>query len=109
MPHEETRPSPRITVCVDPDLEEIIPNFLANRHKDIHTLQSCGASKDFGTIAVLGHRMKGDGGGYGFDAISHIGAALELAAGRHDLPAIERLTTDLRDYLARIEVVFRSC
>jgi hypothetical protein len=51
--------------------------------------------------------MKGDGGGYGFLAISEIGDTMELAAGRHDRPAIERLVAQLEDFLARVTVVYR--
>jgi len=98
----------RITVSIDRDLQEIVPIFLANRGKDIQTLRASLVSQDFETIRTLGHRMKGDGGGYGFHAISEIGGAMELAAGRHDRPAIERLTGQLEDFLARVDVVYQS-
>jgi hypothetical protein len=51
--------------------------------------------------------MKGDGGGYGFDAISVVGAALEQAAAREDRDGIRRSTTELTDFLARVIVVYR--
>jgi hypothetical protein len=51
--------------------------------------------------------MKGDGGGYGLDAISTIGAALEHAAAREDRSAIRRHTAELIDFLARVTVVYR--
>jgi HPt (histidine-containing phosphotransfer) domain-containing protein len=105
IPH--TGSPDRITVSIDHDLEDIVPIFLANRRKDIHTLRSSMARQDFETIRVLGHRMKGDGGGYGFQAISDIGSAMELAAARHDQPAIERLTIQLEEFLARVTVVYR--
>lgn len=100
-------PSESIPVSVDRDLEDIVPIFLENRRKDVQTLRSSVASRDFETIGILGHRMKGDGGGYGFDMISQIGGAIELAVGRHDHPAIERLTTQLEDFLARVTVTYR--
>ena len=52
--------------------------------------------------------MKGDGGGYGFDAISVIGAALEQAAARADRDAIRRHTAELIDFLARVTVMYRK-
>jgi len=97
----------RITVTIDPELQEIVPIFLGNRRKDIQTFRACLINQDFDTIRTLGHRMKGDGGGYGFQAISDIGGAMELAAGRHDQPAIERLTTQLEDFLSRLTVVYQ--
>lgn len=96
-----------ITVNIDSDLEHLVPTFLANRQKDLRTIRTALAEKDFETIGMLGHRMKGDGGGYGFHAISEIGGSMELAAGRHDQPAIERSTSQLEDFLARVAVVFR--
>lgn len=104
-PHTDS--TGRITVTIDPELEEIVPIFLENRRKEIQTFRSCLAAQDFDTIRILGHRMKGDGGGYGFQAISDIGGAMELAAGRHDQPAIERLTGQLLDFLSRLTVVYR--
>jgi HPt (histidine-containing phosphotransfer) domain-containing protein len=96
-----------ITVHIDPDLEDIVPTFLANRRKDLHTIRTAIAEKDFEVIGILGHRMKGDGGGYGFSAISEIGGAMEMAAGRRDQPAIERSLAQLNDFLARVTVVYR--
>jgi HPt (histidine-containing phosphotransfer) domain-containing protein len=102
-----TQASAKVTVYIDPDLAEIIPGFLGNRRRDVQFLQTALQQNDFNTIRVLGHRMKGDGGGYGFDAISTIGEALELAAVRQDRQAIEQRTSELDDYLTRLDVVYR--
>lgn len=103
----DTNASAKVTVSIDPDLAEIIPGFLENRRRDVQFLQSALQQSDFKTIRVLGHRMKGDGGGYGFDTISAIGEALELAAVRQDRQAIERRTSELNDYLTRLDVIYR--
>ena len=95
-----------IIVYVDPDLQEIVPGFLENRRRDVQILETALQQHNFAQIHVIGHRMKGDGGGYGFDAISMIGAALEQAAARNDLDAIRRHTAELIDFLARVTVVY---
>jgi HPt (histidine-containing phosphotransfer) domain-containing protein len=97
----------RMIVYVDRELEDIIPVFLSNRRKDLAALRTALADKDFETIRVLGHRMKGDGGGYGFDRITEIGGAMELAAARRDYPALDRHVEDLDTFLTRVEVVYR--
>jgi HPt (histidine-containing phosphotransfer) domain-containing protein len=97
----------RISIAVDRDLEPIIPIFLENRRKDVQTLRASVAGQDFDTIGILGHRMKGDGGGYGFDAISEIGGAIEQAVSRRDSLAIEQLATRLADFLERLTVLYR--
>ncbi len=96
-----------ITVHIGADLQDIVPTFLANRRNDLHTIRTALAEKDFDAIGILGHRMKGDGGGYGFQAISEIGGAMEMAAGRRDQPAIERYTAQLEDFLIRVTVMYR--
>lgn len=95
-----------ITVSVDPDLEEIVPIFMRNRRRDVSTLRIAVDENDFKTVRLLGHRMKGDGGGYGFDAISEIGEALEQAAIREDRTVIAKQTDRLEDFLSRVQVVY---
>jgi HPt (histidine-containing phosphotransfer) domain-containing protein len=97
-----------ITVYIDPGLEEIVPGFLENRRRDVQTLETALQENNLAQIHLIGHRMKGDGGGYGFDAISMIGAALEQAAAGEDRDAIRRHTAELIDFLARVTVVYRS-
>ena len=97
-----------ITVYIDQGLEEIVPGFLENRRRDVQTVETALRQNDFNTICVIGHRMRGDGGGYGFDAISTIGEAMEQAAARQDQEAISRHLSSLVDFLARVEVVDRK-
>jgi chemotaxis protein histidine kinase CheA len=96
-----------ISVYIDPGLEEIVPGFLVNRQRDVQTLETALQQDDLNTIRVIGHRMKGDGGGYGFDVISTIGDGMERAAAREDRDAIRRHTAELIDFLTRVTVVYR--
>ena len=96
-----------LTVHIHQDLEEIVPGFLANRRRDVQTLEAALEQNDLKTIEMIGHRMNGDGGGYGFSAISTMGAALEQATARKDLAAIRRHTAELIDFLARVTVVYQ--
>jgi chemotaxis protein histidine kinase CheA len=96
-----------ISVYIDPGLEEIVPGFLVNRRRDLQTLETALQQDDLNTIRVIGHRMKGDGGGYGFDVISTIGDGMERAAAREDRDAIRRHTAELIDFLTRVTVVYR--
>ena len=97
----------KIVVQIDPDLEAIVPGFLANRQRDLATIETCLKLGDLDTIRLLGHRMKGDGGGYGFDQISTIGHQLEEAALAKDLAGLQLQQEDLRNYLARVAVVYK--
>ena len=95
----------KILVRVDPDLADLIPGFLENRRKDITAMQGALQQGDFETVRVLGHSMNGAGGGYGFDAITDIGAALEQAAKGGNSDEIRLRLGDLSAYLDRVEVI----
>lgn len=95
-----------LLVRIDPDLRDLLPGFLENRQLDIQQLHRAVAVGDFETIRTLGHRMRGDGGGYGFHFISDIGEALEKAAIEKHVSDISARIEDLVEYLDRIEVVY---
>jgi HPt (histidine-containing phosphotransfer) domain-containing protein len=97
-----------LTVHIDPGLEDIVPGFLENRRRDVQTLETALQQNNLAQIHIIGHRMKGDGGGYGFDAISVMGAALEEAAAREDRDAIRRHTAELINFLACVKVIYRK-
>ncbi|MDH3257475.1 MAG: hypothetical protein OEM27_07640, partial [Nitrospinota bacterium] len=59
--------SEKIRVRIDRDLQDLIPEYLKNRGKDLLAYRQALEEGDFDSIAVLGHSMKGSGGGYGFN------------------------------------------
>lgn len=93
-------------VYVDADLEEIIPEFLDNRRRDIKTLTSALDRGDLDTVLSMGHQMKGAGGSYGFDAISDFGGEMETAAKAGDTEAAMEAVRRLERFLAEVEVVY---
>ena len=95
----------KVLVKVDPDLADLIPGFLENRRKDITAMLAALDRGDFETVRILGHSMKGAGGGYGFNAVTEIGAALEQAAKNQDRGTVRALVDGLGAYLDRLEVV----
>lgn len=96
----------KITIRVDMDLEEIVPIFIENRHKDIVAITKALEQEDYDTIRILGHSMKGSGGGYGFDTITAIGNAVERAAKKSDKDEIRKQVNELSIYIERVEVVY---
>jgi HPt (histidine-containing phosphotransfer) domain-containing protein len=97
----------KIIVQVDPDIADLIPGFLENRHKDIKTMGEALTQGDYDTIRILGHSMKGAGGSYGFDAITDIGKSLEQAAIAKDSGGIKQMVQELSAYLDQVEVVYK--
>ena len=96
----------KIIAPVDPDLRDLIPGYLKNRQKDITTIKNALKAADFGKIRVLGHSMKGSGGGYGFMQVSKIGAAVEIAAKNKDPDSIKNHLAELSDFLKRVTLVY---
>jgi signal transduction histidine kinase/CheY-like chemotaxis protein len=97
----------RIVVSVDNELASLVPEYLENRSKDIAVMRDALERGAFETIAILGHRMRGSGGGYGFDTITELGGVLEQAGGRGDAPEVRRRLDELGAYLERLRIVYR--
>ena len=98
--------SEKIRIRVDPDLQDLIPDYLENRGKDLLVYQQALEKGDFDSIGVLGHSMKGSGGGYGFNDLSSIGRAIEKAAKDRDEESVRQSIIDLTDFLKKLEVVY---
>lgn len=95
----------KIEIRIDPDLQDLVPGFLANRRRDVDKLNALLQTRMFAEIRLIGHSMKGAGGGYGFDAITDIGGEIELAALREDAAMVQSGIAHLADFLSRVEVV----
>ena len=104
--HEAIPQGGKIIVRVDPDLEDLIPDFLEMRREDVRSLSKALEKGDYKTIEILGHSMKGSGGGYGFDKITEIGRSIEDAAKVPDAGKIKKMTEELKIYLERVDVVY---
>ena len=93
-------------VTIDADLADLIPGYLARRQEDIAAIRSALMEGDFEQVRVLGHSMKGSGGGYGFDRITEIGRHIEEAAKDKNTGRVMSCTDELAEYLSRIEIVY---
>ncbi|MBU2521344.1 MAG: Hpt domain-containing protein [Desulfobacteraceae bacterium] len=96
----------KIIVRVDAEIEDLVPGFLQNRQNDIKKILEALDVGDYETIRVLGHSMKGSGGGYGFDAITDIGLSLEQAAKAKNSEEVRKWAEELSNYLENVEVAY---
>ncbi|GAB4488919.1 MAG: hypothetical protein OHK006_19950 [Thermodesulfovibrionales bacterium] len=99
---------PQPAVSIDPDLREIIPDFLEERRNDIAEISRLLVTGGFDEILRIGHSMKGSGGGYGFPEISAIGAGIERAARHRDARKVAQLNTRLGEYLETVSIIYRE-
>jgi histidine phosphotransfer protein HptB len=97
----------RVIVAVDEDLSDLIPGFLTHKRADITRIFEAVASRDYAQISSIAHRLKGEGGSYGFDSMTEIGRSLEQAAATHDDGSVTTLARQLLNYLDSLQVVFQ--
>jgi len=91
-------------VTVARDLEDLIPVFMQNRHKELDTLRVALAAADFEQLRQLGHRMKGVGNSYGFDHVSTLGKYIEEGARSGDRASLDARIREYADYLAKVQI-----
>ena len=97
----------RVIVEVDEDLSDLIPGFLMHKRADIDTIFEAVTRRDYAEIGRIAHRVKGEGGSYGFDTMTEIGRSLEHAAATRDDGAVTTLARQLLSYLDHVEIVFQ--
>lgn len=94
----------KLIVEVDSDLADLVPKFLANRQKDLLNIGEAIARSDNDALRIIGHNMKGVGGGYGFAEITELGKRIEAAAKTGDQAVLREQLSQYEEYLASVEV-----
>lgn len=95
-------------VYIDPDLEDLIPDFILSMKKEVETIGGLISKNDLNEIQRIGHSLKGTGGSYGFNEITDIGKEMEEAAKNSDKEAIIKLKGRLENYLSTVKVQMRD-
>ena len=80
-------------------MAEIIPAYLENCRHNVIVMREALDRADFEAAANLGHRLRGSGGGFGFQAITDFGASLEQACEGNDLRSARALLGELSSFL----------
>ena len=93
-------------VKVAKDLEDLIPVFMKNRHKELDALRVALAAADFEQLRQLGHRMKGVGNSYGFARVSTLGKHIEEGARSGDRAALQASINEYQDYLSKVQIAY---
>jgi CheY-like chemotaxis protein len=83
-------------------LAEQTPAYLANCRGHVAVMLEALDRLDFQAVVIIGHNIRGSGGGFGFQAITDIGAGLELTAGDSDDAASRKWVGKLTRYLDQV-------
>jgi PAS domain S-box-containing protein len=94
-----------IIIHPDPILADLIPVFLRHCDENLAVMREALGTADFQAIQDIAHSIRGAGGSYGFQRLTDIGAALELAADQGDIGASTQLIDEISRYLRRVRVV----
>ncbi len=98
----------KLKVQIDEELMDLIPGYLERMEQSAVIIEGLLVSNDLDQIRVLGHNMKGSGGGYGFQRISEIGASIEIAARAGEKETIKKSIQEIKDYIKNVEIEYIS-
>lgn len=101
-------PAGQCTVSVDADMEDIVPGYLEKRRNEIAKYRTALAAGDFDAIRMLGHKMKGTGGGYGLPVLTEIGGKLEEQALARDAQGLRQKIEELAQYVNSVRLEFKQ-
>jgi PAS domain S-box-containing protein len=84
-------------------LAEQIPAFLDNCRQNVVVMQEALDREDFAAVTIIGHNLRGSGGGFGFQEITDLGAGLEQASEACDVGEASRILSELSSYLDSVQ------
>ena len=67
------------TYADDPDMIEAIAEFIDGLPAQVAEMQACLEHSNLQQLQTMVHQLKGAGGGYGFDELTRLAAAVEIA------------------------------
>ena len=98
--HEALPAQQKHVFDVDAAILDLIPQFMANRDKDVARIRRLLKGEGWTELGRIGHDLKGCGVSFGFPGISKTGAKLERAASAHDAESVsvcvERLCDEMK-------------
>jgi len=80
-------------------LAEQTPAYLENCRRDMIVMLAALDRADFDAVIILGHNLRGSGGGFGLQAITDFGSGIEQSAGEADDSGVRRWLDELSSYL----------
>lgn len=98
----------KFQVTVDAMLEPIMDRYLELRLEELAQTEDAIAAEDGETVRMLGHRLKGTGTSYGFERLTELGAAIEIAGREGRFADAAELAAEVRAYVENVEVVFEE-
>ena len=93
-----------LTVFIDEEIKDLVPAYMEKRHADLKTMKQLLEQKDYEELRNIGHKIKGSGGGYGFQGLTLIGAKIETAAKEEGLESLSAALVQLENFLDKVQI-----
>ncbi len=94
--------------AIDSELRELVPGYIQKRIGELPMLGAMIQDKDFSGLRLIGHRIKGSGGGYGLKTLSLLADQLERAALAENQAAALESAESMSAYLKECETLVSS-
>ena len=94
----------KIRLKVEPVLKDLVPDFLANRRRDLERMRQAVRAGDLAAVRDVGQNIRCFSRVYGFDELTALGEEIRCAADECSTLRIVHLQGQLADYLSRVEV-----
>jgi hypothetical protein len=99
-------PQSAVRVVVPPDIADLIPTFMNNRHREAKELAVAAKAEDFTTVDHFAQRMVGSGSMFGFDEITARGRIIRSAVVRRNAHEITQAVSAYASYLAMVRIEY---
>ena len=73
--------------------------YITHTSKELVKIQENLDNMELDSLRTFGHNIKGSGGMYGFDEVTHLGTKIEASAKASDRVKIKSLLTELSNFL----------
>lgn len=94
----------KVKVEIDADLQDLVPQFVENRKKDLESFGLLIQQNDLVGIGQLAHKVKGAAAGYGFAQLSQLAADMENAAKAGDQKTLSEILKRMKDHFLNIDI-----
>ena len=94
------------TFKIDPDLKELIPDYIEKRRGELSELKTLLENLDYPSIQKIGHKLRGSAGSYGFPILSETGKEIEEGAHDQDFERVQKALSLYEIVMSRIKVKY---
>jgi len=93
-------------VYVDRDFEDVLPQFMDIKRKDVEKIKAMMKESDYEGISSIAHKLKGACAVYGFKVISELSREMESYCMIKDMNRIKEIVVSIEKFLDEAEVIF---